>query len=496
MASFGSGFASGMGQGMAMGRMLMDTYNDYDQKDKLKKAGEVDQEVIDGQMTADQQAQLKNIRDTKNADGTAAYVVEDVAGGGARFRAAGDENAEWGALAAAKQYKLGNQTRDREFSKDEISRARTDAMADVYMRSGDPNKALGLKALSREDRKGAQWEDINQNQINDLQALAEGNYDALKGTIEKGIQRYNDAQSGQYADGHRIAVDWKNNQAIVTGPKNEVVRTIPITQQTAAGFIRSYYDDLRSAANPEYGLKSREADAGERRAGAAEKSANAAWEHYRQGGTAERIAGIAAASRGDAMNKPNVRMAQVNVTDDQGVTAKMPVSVVTQVGKTGVPVVQAYSLDGKPINDKKVMSQLAGSDDGGLSTSGRNADLSAARDAFKSGNMDYSTYQNTVSQITQTYDRKDALNTLNNEFKTVEKNEGREAAVRSVVAQVESSIKNPKDREAVYGQLGLKQDEVNRIKRGKTGVTAASTYSPQSTWQPGQRRIPENMQGQ
>lgn len=495
MASFGSGFASGIGQGMAMGKMLMDTYNSAKEKEELEAAGKLDQTVVDGQLSADQQAQLKNIREAKNADGSAAYVIEDISGG-ARFRAAGDDKAEWGSLAAAKQFKLGNQTRDREFSKDEIARARTDAMADVYMRNGDPSKALGLKALSREDRKGSQWEEINQSQINDLQAVAEGRYGDVRSTVEKGIERYNNAQSGQYADGHRISVDWDKNQAIVTGPKNEVVRTIPIDQKITAQFIRSYYDDLRSAANPEYGLKAREADAGERRAGAAEKSANAAWEHYRPGGTAERIAGIAAAARGDSASKPNVRMAQVNVTDDQGVTTKMPVSVVTQVGKNGVPVVQAYSLDGQPINDKKVMNQLAGSDDGGLSTSGRNADLAAARDAFKSGTMDYSTYQNTVSQITQTYDRKDALNTLNSDFKAVEKSQGREAAVRSVVAQVEGSVKNPKDREVVYSQLGLKQDEINRIKRGKTGVAAASTYSPQSTWQPGQRRIPENMQGQ
>lgn len=490
MASFGSGFASGMGSGMAMGKMLMDTYNEYDQKDKLKKAGELSQEEISAGLTKDQQTTADYVNDANNG-----YEVEKLDNGALRYRTAGSDNSWTELTPGAKQYKLGDKVQNTAFSADQINRARDDARAKVLMDAGDVKGAYGLRALAREDRKGQQWDDINQNQINDLQALAEGKYENLRGTIDKGVQRYNDAQTGPYADGHKMAIDWDNNQAIVS-KGSDVVKKIPITQQTAAQFIRAYYDDLRAAANPEYGLSARKTSAEERKAGASEMSAQADLEYKGRGGVAERVGMMNAAARGDSASKPNVRMTQVNITDDQGVTSKVPVSVVTQVGKNGVPVVQAYSLDGKPINDKRVMSQLAGSDDGGVSTTGRNADLAAARKGFESGNMDYSTYQNTVAQITQTYDRKDTLNALSNDFKTVEKDQGREAAVRSVVAQIEGSVKNPKDREVVYGQLGLKQDEINRVKRGKSGVAAASTYSQQSTWQPGQRRIPENMRGQ
>lgn len=487
----GRGFVSGLAQGVALGNTVMDTYDRYKLKNELENAGKLNQEIIGGKLSDNDQATVDYVSNADNG-----YEVQKLDNGSVKYRTAGSDNSWSEVSPTGKQYRLAGKVQDTEFTADQIARARADAQANVYMQNGDPAKGYGLKALAREERKGQQWEDINQNQINDLQALTEGKYDQLRGTIDKGIERYNNAQTGPYADGHRISVDWNKNEAIVTNPKNEVVRTIPITQQTAAQFIRSYYDDLRSAANPEFGLSARKTAAEERKASAAEISAQADREYKGKGGVAERVGMAAASARTDAANKPNVRMAQVNVTDDQGVTSKIPVSVVTQVDKNGVPVIQAYSLDGKPINDKKVISQLAGSDDGGVSTTGRNADLAAARKGFESGNMDYSTYQNTVAQITQTYDRKDTLNALSNDFKTVEKDQGREAAVRSVVAQIEGSVKNPKDREVVYGQLGIKQDEINRVKRGKSGVAAAATYSQQSTWQPGQRRIPENMRGQ
>lgn len=492
MASFGEGLSSGIGQGMAWGKLIADTYSDAKQKRELEEAGKLDQKVVGGGFSTNDQYTADYVNNPDNG-----YEVEKTTGG-LRFRTAGSENGWTDLNSTAKRFQLGGKTQDTEFTAEQIARARTDAMSDVYARNGDPTKALGLKALAREDRKGQQWEDINQNQINDLQALAEGKYDQLKGTIDKGIARYNEAQTGQYADGHRISVDWNKNEAIVTGPKNEVVKTIPINQQTAAQFIRSYYEDLRAAANPEFGLSARKTAAEERKAGAAETSARADVEYKGAGGVAERVGMAAAASRSDSANKPNVRMAQVNVTDNAGVTTKVPVSVVTSLDKNGVPVVQAYSLDGKPIKDSSVVNQLAGDD--GMSTSGRNADLSAARKKYENGGIDYNGYKAETVRINQDYDRADTMNKLGSDFKLVEKNEGRDSAVRGVVAQIEGSVKNPKDREVVYGQLGIKTDEVTRAKRDRkpsSQVDAASNYYQQSSWKPGQNRpLPENMRGQ
>ena len=491
MSSFGSGFSSGLGQGMAMGKMIMDTYNEYDTKDKLAKAGQLDQEEINAGLTPEQQAQIQQTRDQKRADGTNMYEVEDTKNG-VRVRVAGDPEAQWGDVAGAKQFKLGDKTQSTAFSKDQVERARDDARAKVLMDAGDVKGAYGLRAAAREERKGQQWEDINQNQINDLQALAEGNYDKLRGTIDKGVERYNNAQSGPYADNHRISIDWNKNQAIVTGPKNEVVKTIPITQQTAAQFIRSYYDDLRSAANPEYGLKAREVGTGERKADAEVKKAdayaslvpseinknNAAAQHYMSGG-----------SGGGTGGKPQVRTS--TYTDDNGV--KTPINVVTTF-KGGVPVVQAFDMNGKPVKDQKAVEQAMSGEDASPFASGRAADLQSARKAFET-NGDHKSYQASVQAIEAEYAAKESMYRFKNEFNANSKKDGRESAVRDAVDQVTSQIKDPARQNATLQTLGISTKEINEAKR-KRGGDSATSYSTQSTWQPGQRRIPENMRGQ
>ena len=248
MASYGEGFSRGMSSGMATGKLLMDIYNEYDQKDKLRQAGEEAPTEIGG-LSKDQQTTADYVNDAKNG-----YEVQKLDNGGFQYRTAGSDNSWTEVTPGAKKWKLGDKVQDTEFSKDQIAAHRADRQAQVLMDAGDIKGAYGLKAMAREDRKGQQWDDINQSQINDLQSLAEGKYENLRGTLEKGVQRYNDAKTGQYADGHKMTIDWENNQAIVS-KDNAVVKKIPITQQSAAQFIRAYYDDLRSAANPEYGLK-------------------------------------------------------------------------------------------------------------------------------------------------------------------------------------------------------------------------------------------------
>lgn len=486
MASFGEGFAGGLGQGMAMGKMLMDTYNEYDQKDKLKQAGELSPEEVAAGFTPNQQQTLEHISDPKNG-----YEVKKLDNGNVQFRTAGSENSWQDLEQGSKKWKLGDKTYDVAPTDDQIARARDDARAKVLMDAGDVKGAYGLKALAREDRSGNKLEELKDWKMTQLQNIAQGNYEPV---LQELMPYYNKPGSGsKFDDGHHATIDPRTNAVVFSNDKGQVVAQHPINGKTLSEALNMAFDDKMSALDPKYGVDVRKANA-------SEMSARADYEYKRAGGVAERVGMANVAARGDSSSKPNVRMAQVNVTDDQGVTTKQPISVVTRVGKDGVPVVQAYSLDGKPINDKKVMGQLSGDDGESVSTAGRNADLGAARKAFESGNMDYNTYQSTVTQINTRYNQQDTLLKLGNDFKTVEKNDGRDAAVRSIVAQVEGAVKNPNDKSAVYGQLGIKSDEILRAKRGAqggTGLAAATNYSTQSTWQPGQKRkqVPENMQG-
>ena len=173
MASYGTGFAAGLNSGMSMGKMLMDTYNDAKQKDDLEKAGSLDQTEVN-QMTSEHADTLRNIESTKNADGTNAYVVEKLDDGTARFRAAGDENAEWGSLGLTKQYKLGNQTRDTAFTKDEVARARNEAISEAYTKNGDPARGLQYKNAAREDRAASALEAAREEYTTGLEDMASG----------------------------------------------------------------------------------------------------------------------------------------------------------------------------------------------------------------------------------------------------------------------------------------------------------------------------------
>ena len=159
MASYGTGFSAGLNSGMSMGKMLMDTYNDAKQKDDLEKAGAIDQQIIENDLTDEQKGHIQAIRDQKLDDGTAAYEVQDV-GKGVRIRAAGNPDGEWGTVTGLKQYKLGNKTQDTEFSKEDIARARGDAIADVYTKNGDPMRGLQYKQASREVRQADNEEKI------------------------------------------------------------------------------------------------------------------------------------------------------------------------------------------------------------------------------------------------------------------------------------------------------------------------------------------------
>lgn len=483
MSSFGSGFASGMGQGMAMGKMLLDTYNEYDQKDKLKKAGELSPEEIAAGLTPDQQTTADFVSDPNNG-----YQVEKLDNGGLRYRTADSENS-WQELApGAKKYKLGDKIQDTAFTQDQIDRARADAQSRVLLDAGDVKGAYGLRAMAREDRSGRQLEDVKDWKINMLQNIAQGNYAPV---LKELMPYYNSPAAGsRFDDNHHATV--VGDKVVFSDKEGTPVAQHPINGKTLSEALNMAFEDKMAALDPKFGLDVRKTRADETKA-------QAEIEYKGKGGVAERVGMANVRARENTAGgggKTNYKMTNVNVTNDQGVTSKVPVTY-TVTTKGGVPQVQAFTLDGKPVTDSKVINQLAGGEDG--TTSARNQELADTREAYRKGNMDYDTMNATIAKINKRHDATDALNQTRDEFKAVEKSEGRDAAVRSVIAKVEESIKNPADKKVVYGQLGLTDAEVMRAKKGRKGnggLDEAVNYAPQSTWQPGQRRIPENMRGQ
>lgn len=256
MASYGTGFAAGLNSGMSMGKMLMDTYNDAKQKDDLEKAGSLDQTEVN-QMTSEHADTLRNIESTKNADGTNAYVVEKLDDGTARFRAAGDENAEWGSLGLTKQYKLGNQTRDTAFTKDEVARARNEAISEAYTKNGDPARGLQYKNAAREDRNASAIEAAREEYVTGLEDMASGkNMDKYIPMI---LRAYNDPRKGsKHDDGHNATYDPERNVVAFSDKDGRIVNTIPVNQQTLSAAWKERYLDKLEAHDPKLGLQRQE----------------------------------------------------------------------------------------------------------------------------------------------------------------------------------------------------------------------------------------------
>lgn len=255
MASFGSGFASGLGQGMAMGRMIMDTYNSAKEKDDLEKAGKLDQEVVDGTLDEGQRGQIEQIRGLKNAEGKDAFIVEDLGEGkGVRFKGVDQEGGEWGQIAPSKQYKLGGLVRDKEFTKDEIGKARQEAIADVYTKNGDPMRGLQYKQASREVRSADAMEAAREEYMTGLEDFAAGkNMDKYMPMI---LKAYNDPRKGsKYDDGHHATYDPERNVVAFSNKDGQIVNTIPVNQQTLAAAWKERYRDKLEALDPKFGVE-------------------------------------------------------------------------------------------------------------------------------------------------------------------------------------------------------------------------------------------------
>jgi hypothetical protein len=253
MASFGSGFAAGLNSGMSMGKMLMDTYNENKLKRDVEDASALDQQVVDGGLSDEQKAQIQATRDQKLEDGTAAYEVEDV-GNGVRIRAAGTPDGEWGLVSGKKSYSLGGKTQDTEFTPEQISRARNDAIATAYTKNGDPVRGLQYKNAAREDRTASALEAAREEYMAGLEDMASGQ--GMEKYIPMILRAYNDPRNGsKHDDGHNATYDPERNVVAFSDKDGRIVNTFPVNQQTMAAAWKERYLDKIEAFDPKLGLE-------------------------------------------------------------------------------------------------------------------------------------------------------------------------------------------------------------------------------------------------
>ena len=247
--SIGRGFVSGLAQGVALGNTVMDTYDRYKLKNELGNASKIDQELVDGKLGSNDQITADFVNNPDNG-----YEVQKVDGGGLKYRTAGSDNS-WNELnTTGKQYRLGGLTRDTEFSKEEVARARNDAVANVYANNGDPARGLQYKNAAREDRTASAMESAREEYVNGLEDMAKG--EGMDKYIPMILRSYNDPRKGsKHDDGHNATYDPERNVVAFADKDGRIVNTIPVNQQTLASAWKERYLDKIEAFDPKLGLE-------------------------------------------------------------------------------------------------------------------------------------------------------------------------------------------------------------------------------------------------
>jgi hypothetical protein len=278
-------------------------------------------------------------------------------------------------------------------------------LGDVYAREGMVEQAEGMRDRlfnlgQRQYQTGQQNRTLTQQQAADA-ALArratmikELQTD-MPGFLTRYAPMFNaDQIGGDKFKGSQVAfASTPNGQTgYIISPDGKTTSQFPVTQQSLMEIINGLTDAELSAASPEQysaavarGIQREQAATGRITANAAQRNAET-MERYRsdvvskptfmQDGSGRvlamssdgtRVLGTYGNPRPDsasaALNRPNVRTATINVPDPTtGKVSKVPINVVTQLGANNVPKVAAYTMDGKPITDNKLLSQLAAGD--------------------------------------------------------------------------------------------------------------------------------------
>lgn len=183
----------------------------------------------------------------------------------------------------------------------------------------------------------------------------------------------------------------------VLGPKGDVLETVSdigtATDKLSKAAMQQFYDksvSLLGSPDKVIAAMQGERKIGIEERGVAVKEAIAPSEIAKNFGAASYYqSGGKGAGASDAKN---YRQSVVEIPDEKGNKQKVPIISHIVTGKDGVPQIQAYTLDGKPVTDSKIINQLVGAGDAGDTALG--ADLAAMRKRFEAnGYGSYAEYQ-------------------------------------------------------------------------------------------------------
>lgn len=260
----------------------------------------------------------------------------------------------------------------------------------------DPMKTLQISAASRSDRSAQKMEDFQNWHTSMVDLMAKGDW---AGVVSANLGLYNKPTKGSNLnDGLTAKVipsaDGKSSSFVQYNKKGDVVSSTPIT----ADLVQSKFEDLAFSkyqaldfkGGTELGIKKDELNV---------KKSRAVYENMRDAGAANYYNGIGRQTGGS--NKGTVKNFTVETVDDKGVKQKTPILARVSTDKEGNPKVEAFTLDGKPITDSKVINQIGssgGGEEGGPS-SALGADMGSARKRYENGQIDYKTYKQELADI-------------------------------------------------------------------------------------------------
>lgn len=294
-------------------------------------------------------------------------------------------------------------------------------LADLYYREGAPE--LGAAA---EDRIQTLSDRARTNRLNERTDRQTAAVDAAllkRADMLKELATDEDAFVAKYGDlfnrdefggpqhkGARLAFAStpQGKVGYYIGADGTVGGQFPVNRQSLMEIVNQLTDADLSAASPEQfsaaqarGIQRGQLSAQQTTANAAMRNAatNEAWRQFQESqprltpdgrgqvfvtdakGNLLRTLGVRAQDPGmAALTRPTVRTATLNVPDPAtGKSSKVPVNVVTQMGENSVPVVKAYTMDGKLITDNKLLEQLAGGENPNTPDDPRMATFQALR---------------------------------------------------------------------------------------------------------------------
>ena len=244
----------------------------------------------------------------------------------------------------------------------------------------DPLKSLQISSAARSDKSAQKLADFQDWSVASQELLQKDPVEWAR----QNIGAYNKPSKGSLLDDGMTAEIVKgadgSSSFIQKNAKGAVVSSTPITPETANDAFQriafAKYQALDFKGGMELGIK----------------KDRATYENMRDAAASNYYNGVGRQAGGGS--KGSVKNFTVETVDDKGVKVKTPVLARVGTDKEGNPKVEAFTLDGKPITDSKIINQLgAPSGDENGPSSALGADVASARKRYETGAIDYKTYQ-------------------------------------------------------------------------------------------------------